>query len=313
MKNHPDLLRSFPRQLAVAVLASAIGIPAWAQSQPADAATQSGSQPAAVGTTQSGTDIPASAAEQSQPVPNAAVPAPPKEGFWGRVNPLARKKWVNRQLAPINDQLSELDQVNAQNVRDIKDVDSRAQAGIHQAQSTADAANQTAMAAGSQAQNADATAQQASNRVNQLNTTVSGLDQYHQVSAMDVKFHGESPALTANTRQQLDQLATSLAGKDGYILEIEAHSPLGGGAGIQTSQHLAEAVERYLVTEHQIPVYRMHSVALGNAQTALAGDDGAPQRVRTGVVQIRLMENSLAAQAAASPQGVVASTGTERP
>ena len=36
-------------------------------------------------------------------------------------------------------------------------------------------------------------------------------------------------------------------------------------------ERLAEAVERYLVTEHQIPVYRMHFVALGNAEVASAG------------------------------------------
>jgi hypothetical protein len=67
----------------------------------------------------------------------------PKEGFWGRVNPFARKKWVKKQTDPINDRLTELDGLNAKNAKDIKDVDSRAQAGIHQAQSTADAANQT--------------------------------------------------------------------------------------------------------------------------------------------------------------------------
>ena len=49
---------------------------------------------------------------------------------------------------------------------------------------------------------------------------------------------------------------------------MEAHSPGAGSAGIQSSQRLAEAVKRYLVTEHQIPVYRMHSVALGNVQMA---------------------------------------------
>ncbi len=43
--------------------------------------------------------------------------------------------------------------------------------------------------------------------------------------------------------------------------------------GIQSSQRLAESVERYLVTEHQIPVYRMHFVALGNAEVASAGDE----------------------------------------
>jgi hypothetical protein len=91
---------------------------------------------------------------------------------------------------------------------------------------------------------------------------------------------------------------------------------MAGSAGIQSSQRLAEAVKRYLVTEHEIPVYRMHAVALGNAQSA---DDasldanGKPQRVRMSTVHVRLMENSLAAQGAAPPQGAASSTGAERP
>jgi len=58
----------------------------------------------------------------------------PKEGFWGRIYPFARKKWVKRQIDPINDRLTELDEVNAKNAQDIKDVDARAQAGIQKAQ-----------------------------------------------------------------------------------------------------------------------------------------------------------------------------------
>jgi hypothetical protein len=119
--------------------------------------------------------------------------------------------------------------------------------------------------------------------------------------------------LTPDSRKHLDDLAAGLTGRDGYILEMEAHAPAAGGVGIQSSERLAEAVERYLVTEHQIPVYRMHYVALGNAQIASAGDATAPERIRTGSVQIRLMENSLAAQAAVPPQGAAASGGAEQP
>ena len=32
-----------------------------------------------------------------------------KEGFWGHINPLARKKWVTRQVQPIRDRTNELD------------------------------------------------------------------------------------------------------------------------------------------------------------------------------------------------------------
>jgi hypothetical protein len=105
-----------------------------------------------------------------------------------------------------------------------------------------------------------------------------------------------------------------VTGQNGYILEMEAHSPHAGSVGIQSSQRLAESVERYLVTEHQIPVYRMHFVALGNAEVASAGtEDTTTKPSRISDVHIRLMANSLAAQGAASPQGVAPSTGADRP
>jgi outer membrane protein OmpA-like peptidoglycan-associated protein len=238
----------------------------------------------------------------------SATPAitPGREGFWGRVNPWARKKWVKKQTDPINDRLTELDGLNVKNAKDIQDVDSRAQAGIRQAQSTADAANQTATAAGTQAQQASTTAQGAAGHVNQLNGTVNGLDQYKQITEAEVVFRHGQPILSADAKQQLDQLATSVNGQHGYILEVEAHSPMAGSVGIQNSQRLAEAVKRYLVTEHQIPVYRMHAVALGNAVVADASNQDTsvkPERVRVSSVHIRLMENSLAASGGASPQG----------
>jgi len=301
MKLHPQGLRSFPCQCAVLVLASAISLPVWAQ------------QAQSTGNPQS---TPPSAAQEQQPSPEAQSSlSAPKEGFWGHVNPFARKKWVQKRLDPINDRLSELDQVNAKNAQDIKDVDSRAQAGIHQAQSTADEANQAAQAAGTEAQTASNAAQQASGHVDSINTTVNGLDQFKQTSDIEVAFRPGTSTLTADSRQKLDDLAAGLTGHQGYILEMEAHSPASGSVGISSSERLNEAVKRYLVEQHQIPVYRLHSVALGNAQTAsTSGDDSAKEtRIRSNSVHIRLMENSLAAQASAPPQNAAASTGAEQP
>jgi outer membrane protein OmpA-like peptidoglycan-associated protein len=251
---------------------------------------------------------PPSAQQPSAPAKPAASAA--KEGFWGRVNPFARKQWVKRQTDPLNDRLGELDELSGRNARDIKDVDSRAQAGIRQAQSTADAANQAATAASAQARQAGSAARNASGRVDQLNTTVNGLDSYNQVVEVEVVFRGGQPVLSASSRKQLDDLAAKVTGQPGYILEVEAHSPVAGSAGIQNSERFAQVVERYLVTQHEIPVYRLHAVALGNARGA--GDE-EDKPVRTSSVRIRLMENSLAAQGAASPQGVASLTGAERP
>jgi len=283
MKFTAPASKQIPNQLALLLLASAVAVPAFGQQA-----------------------APAMTAQNTPPAATSSTAPPAREGFWGRVNPWARKKWVKKQTDPINDRLTELDSVTAKNAKDIQDVDSRAQAGIQKAQSSADAANQTATAAGASAQQANTTAQTATGHVGQLNTTVNGLDQYHQVTETEILFKGGIPKLSDDARKQLDDLATTAAGQKGFILEVEGHSPLIGSAGIQSSARLNEAVKRYLVTEHQVPVYRLHAVALGNALSADAApqDAGAkPARVKTSTVHIRLMENSLAAQGAAPPQG----------
>ncbi len=204
--------------------------------------------------------------------------------------------------------------MNAKNARDIKDVDARAQAGIQKAQSAADAANQLAMNANSQALNAGNTATQASQHVDSINGTVNGLDQYKQITEAEITFRPGSIVLSSDSKAKLDELAASLTGREGYIVEMEAHSPGNGSVGIQSSERLAEAVKRYLVTEHQIPVYRMHTVALGNEMAMNSENpDQKPERVRKSTVHLVLMENSLAARASASPQSANAAGGAEQP
>ncbi len=311
MKNQIKARVLFPSQLAVLALASVIAIPAMAQTQPDNA--QSTAQ-------QAPTSTPPAAA--TQPIPQD------KEGFWGRINPMARKKWVKKRLDPINDRLTELDQVNAKNASDIKDVDARATAGIKKAQDSADAANQVATQADEQAKKADQTAMTASGHVDSLNTTVNGLDTYKPITDVEVPFRNGSPMLSKEAKAKLDDMAKSLEGHQGYIIEIEARSPGAGAAGIASSQREAAAVQRYLVTEHEIPVYRMHAVALGNAQiteptTEVASNTSPEQNGAKPVaahhrervpstVHIKLMENSLAAQGTTSPHGMASSTGAEQ-
>jgi outer membrane protein OmpA-like peptidoglycan-associated protein len=250
-------------------------------------------------------------ADSVPPSPSAAsMSQPAHEGFWGKMNPFARKKWVRKQLDPVKGQLNELDEVNAKNAQDIEDVDSRAQAGIGKAQQTAANAGQVATAAGIQAAQAHQVAGQASTEVAGLTTTVNGLDQYSAKSTVSIAFRSGSAVLSAAAKKKLDDLASGLSGEQGYILEMEAYAPLRGSAGVESFDRLAAAVKRYLVTEHEIPVYRMHSVALGNVPAAGTGDS---KPVRTSYVELRLMENSLAAQDAPTPRFGASQTGASRP
>ena len=279
------------RIVAAMVLAASLGVPAFAQSTSTQSPSPSPSAQVQTGTSASGTSNGMNPTDNSTYATGQPLPTKSNEGFWGHMNPLARKKWVNRQLNPVKDRLNELDQLTAKNANDIKDVDSRAQSGIHQAQSTADQANQTAQSANSTATSAQTLAQNASDQTGKLGTTVSGLDQYSKVSDTEIHFRTGQTALNAKAKDALDQIATQLQGQKGYIVEVEGYSKSRGQAGIQSSQHMADAVVRYLVTEHQVPVYRIHQVAMGNAKIESA--DGTAS---TGsVVRVSTMQNSLAA------------------
>ena len=66
---------------------------------------------------------------------------------------------------------------------------------------------------------------------------------------------------------------------------------------------MAESVVRYLVLNHDIPVYRIYLVGMGNApvQAASAGD-GKTKRTNGGRVEISLLKNNLDQLASSTQQ-----------
>lgn len=220
-----------------------------------------------------------------------------KEGFWGHLNPLARKKWVHRQIDPVKDRVNELDQLQSKNANDIRDVDSRATAGINKAQSAAQLADQHAMDAANRANAAQTTATTASNRATSLNTTVGNLDQYQEVSSAAVPFVSGRTTLGPKAKAELDDVATKLANEKGYIIEVQGYSR----SGVSTSQAMADSVVRYLVTEHQVPVYRIYKSGLGkNTAKPVDGEVAV-----TNGVRVTLLHNSLATMDSSSASATV--------
>jgi outer membrane protein OmpA-like peptidoglycan-associated protein len=215
-----------------------------------------------------------------------------KEGFWGKVNPFARKKWVAREVDPIKDRTNELDQLQAKNANNIKDVDARATDGINKAMMAANTADTHAADAANKATAAQSTATGASARTDQLNGTVSNLDQYQQVTSTDVKFAAGRTALGPQGKESLDDMATKLAGEKGYIIEVQGYSR----GGVQASQAMADSVVRYLVTEHQVPLFRIYRTGLGKA----AKDSADGETAIVNGVRVTLLHNSLATMNPAS-------------
>jgi len=217
-----------------------------------------------------------------------------REGFWGHMNPFARKKYVARQTQPIRDRVNELDELTAANTKAIRDTDARAQQGILLASAKANEADQHAIDAGNKAQAAQQTAQQANTRLNTVEQVVTNIDQYQPTTQAEILFKSGQTVLSKNAKAALDDMATPLKDQRGYVVEVQGFASGRGQAAIASSQKMAESVVRYLVLNHDIPVYRIYLVGMGNAPVpASASTEAKPKRITGGRVEVSLLKNNL--------------------
>jgi outer membrane protein OmpA-like peptidoglycan-associated protein len=276
------------RTLFAPLLAMVLVVPVLAQD---NSATQT--QPA---TSQSSSSQPSS----PQPAAQTATGKEPlqpetREGFWGHLNPFARKKYVARQTQPIRDRINELDELTDANSKAIKDTDARAQQGIQLASAKASEADQHAIDAGNKAQAAQDTAQQANTRLNTVEQVVTNIDQYQPTTQTEILFKPGQTVLSEKAKNALDEMATPLKDQRGYVVEVQGFSSGHGQVAIAASQKMAESVVRYLALNHDIPIYRIYLVGMGNAPvtTGEATGEAKPKRITGGRVEVSLLKNNL--------------------
>ncbi len=280
-------------------LAALLAMPAVAQQAPASdskspaANTQMQSQPA-------GTSSSADQQTQSQPAAQdqgastserQPLTYESRQGFWGKLNPFARKKYVQKQLDPVRGRVNELDQLTAANAKMIKDVDARATEGIRLASNRANEADQHAIDAGNRAQMAHQTATQATQHLQTVETTVNNIDQYKPVTEAEIRFRPGQLALSKKAKGALDDMAEPLKTQKGYIIEVQGFSSGRGQAAVENSQRMAESIVRYLVLNHDIPVYRIYTLGMGNAPVQATTGSAKARRTTGGRVEVAVLKN----------------------
>jgi outer membrane protein OmpA-like peptidoglycan-associated protein len=273
------------RLLFALPLAAALSFPALAQTTTSSTPDQN--PPAAAQQTQSTSTDNANASGKAPLAP------PSREGFWGRVNPFARKTYVRRQTEPIRDRVNELDELTSANGKAIKDTDTRAQAGIKLASDKANEADQHAVDAGNKATAAQQSAQQVTARVQTVETVVGNIDQYKASNQTEIRFRPGQTVLSKNAKDALDTMASGVKGQRGYIIEVQGFSSGKAQTAITNSQKMAESVVRYLVLNHEIPVYRIYLVGMGNAPAPTTDETAKNKRLSGGRVEISLLKNDL--------------------
>jgi len=279
------MLKMRNRTVVALFVAFLLSLPALAQqpasSTPSDQSSQAASsQPTSSGDTATG---------------KAPLQYESRQGFWGKINPFARKKYIQRQTQPIRDRVNELDELTSANSKMIKDVDARSQQGIQMASNKANEADQHAVDAGNKATQAQTTATQANTRLSTVETVVSNIDQYKSTNQTEIRFRAGQTVLSKDAKSALDQMAEPVKSQRGYIIEVQGFSSGKGQTAIATSRKMADAVVRYLVENHEIPVYRIYVLGMGNAPapTAAAENGEKPKRMSGGRVEVSLLKNDL--------------------
>jgi len=191
----------------------------------------------------------------------------------------ATKKYVQNTAAPIQakvDQVGEQSSRNGQQIEDtrnqVKQVDDKAQSGIGAAQERAGAADQHAAAADQHAGEAMNSADQAnklgeknSRELDGLRSVVANIDDYTLQTSATVPFSFNKSELSAAAQDELDKLATAVKSQRRFFIAVEGYTDSTGSKAYNEalSRRRADRVVEYLVARHDIPIYRIHMIGLG--------------------------------------------------
>jgi outer membrane protein OmpA-like peptidoglycan-associated protein len=231
----------------------------------------------------------------------------------------ATKKYVRNTTAPIQakvDQVGEQTTQNGQQINEtrtqVKQVDERAQSGISAAQERAAAADShageamtRANQAGQSADKANQAAQQNSEDLNRFRQAVSNvvanIDDYKLQNSATVPFRFNRYGLDDDARQDLDKLADSVKADKRYFIAVEGFTDSTGTKQYNEmlSRRRADAVVEYLVAQHDIPIYRIHVVGLGEAKPVDEGRNRAA-RAKNRRVDVKVFSADEVSQSLAS-------------
>jgi len=140
---------------------------------------------------------------------------------------------------------------------------------------------------------AQETADQAVAGVNATNERISALDDYTPMENTAVNFRTGSAVLLPDAKAKLDEIATKALNAKAYVVEVTGHADATGNANFnrQLSQRRADAVIRYLVEQHKIPLRRNITPYGFGATEPIADNKTREGRLQNRRVEVKILVN----------------------
>lgn len=140
---------------------------------------------------------------------------------------------------------------------------------------------------------AQETADQAVAGVNTTNERISALDDYEPQTVLSVNFKPSSSILSKDAKTQLDDVATKALNAKGYVIEVSGFADATGSLerNRALSQRRADAVIRYLVENHSIPLRRIVTPYGFGESNPVAENKTRDGRAQNRRVEVKLLVN----------------------
>jgi len=129
--------------------------------------------------------------------------------------------------------------------------------------------------------------------VNATNERISALDDYTPQETAAVNFRTGSAVLLPDAKTKLDEIATKALNAKAYVVEVTGHADATGNANFnrQLSQRRADAVIRYLVEQHKIPLRRIITPYGFGATEPIADNKTREGRSQNRRVEVKILVN----------------------
>jgi OOP family OmpA-OmpF porin len=178
----------------------------------------------------------------------------------------ATKNYVKQTIQPIDQKVDQVDKASqSRDSTQVADINKTNQV-VDEDEKKLSATDEIAKTADGTAKGALAKANQNTKDLNDLRNVVANIDDYKPGNQTVVHFATAKDTLTKDEKAKLDEIATQIGSQPRYFITVEGFTDQTGDKAFndQLSRARANQVISYLVGSHDVPVYRIHMVGLGD-------------------------------------------------